>query len=79
MPVIDADTRGHLASAEHRLVNHILGEQNRHGRGYGAADRVDTYRIDWAPVIDESFELHNLRNQVQIDRCRILSHYRLYL
>src|SRR5438045_4234041 len=72
LPIPDAHTRGHFACAKNRLINYVVGEANWTGdcneaASGAASDSVDTHCIDGTAVIDETLELDNLWNKIQVD------------
>ena len=74
LPIIDTDACRHLARAEDWLVNDVSGQLDRPGNGDtgNTSNGIDTNCIDRAAVVDEAFELDDLRNQVEIN-CRRVS------
>ena len=74
LPIINADARGHLAGAKHRLVNHIWRQLNRLGNR-NTSHGIDTHCIDGAAVVDKALELHYLRNEIEIDSRRVSADY----
>src|SRR5207249_2892588 len=82
LTVPHTDIRGHLARAENRLVDHVLGKKNLawlEEPGYWIERRTRIYSEDRTAVIDEAFELDDLRHQVQVDRHAVRAYYRFHL
>src|SRR5262249_22476272 len=73
LPVPDAHARGHFTRAEHRLIDNIRSKLNRLRNRY-AGNAINTDSINRAAIVDEALELHNLRDEVDIDS-RIISAY----
>src|SRR5207247_2531527 len=73
LPVINANTGRDFACAKHGLVYDVRRELNRLGNR-NTNSGIHTHRKNWATVIDEALKLHDLRNQIEIDR-RVISAY----
>src|SRR5215211_833047 len=80
LAIPDAHARGHLTSAEDRLVNDVRGEDAvllRDRRKQGAGE---TWRSqDGAAVVNEAFEFYDLWDEIKVDRDPIRAHYRFDL
>src|SRR5438552_2562883 len=67
LPIINADACGHFARAEHGLVYDVRRELNRLGNR-NSNSGVHAHCKNWAAVADEALKLHDLRNQIEINR-----------
>src|SRR6186713_1363274 len=78
LAIPNADTGCHLSGAENRLINNIWGENALRRVDQPSSHRIQKRRRwskDWTSVVDETFKLDDLRNEIEIDRHPIWSNH----
>src|SRR5262249_28259573 len=70
LSIIDAHARSDFASAEHRLINYVGRKLNGCGNR-NTSHAIHTDGVDRAPVINKTFELDDLGNEIEVNSRRI--------